>query len=182
MDWEGQLLLLVQKYIRCDLLNPSVIFITHLGDHAWLWIGIGIFLLLRKVTRKIGVTSLLALLLSFLINNLLLKNIIARTRPYETVEGLQRIIEKQWDYSFPSGHSASSFAVAVVLFYFFPKKWGIPFLLLAFLISVSRLYVGVHYPTDVLFGMLSGTFAALVMILLYRHYCERHDMSTSSHH
>lgn len=100
---------------------------------------------------------------SVVVNNLFLKNVVARTRPYEVVEGLTRLIEKQSDYSFPSGHTAASFAAAVILFLQLPKKYGIPALILAVLISFSRLYLGVHYPTDVLAGAVSGTLIALAV-------------------
>ena len=94
-----------------------------------------------------------------------------RTRPYEAVDGLQRIIEAQRDLSFPSGHTGSSFAAAVVIFLTCPRKIGVPALILAFLIMFSRLYVGVHYPTDVLAGMITGT---LIAVLVCRVYQKKH--------
>jgi undecaprenyl-diphosphatase len=93
-----------------------------------------------------------------------------RTRPYEAINQLTRLIEAQSDYSFPSGHSASSFAAAIILYKTLPKKYGILALVLAFLIAISRLYVGVHYPTDVLFGILSGTLIALFTIKIFNKY------------
>ena len=95
-----------------------------------------------------------------LITNVTLKNLVARTRPYEVVEGLVLLIEKQRDYSFPSGHTCASFAAAGVYWRMLPKKFGIPLVILAAMIAFSRLYVGVHYPTDVLAGLLIGLFAA----------------------
>lgn len=100
--------------------------------------------------------SALALLGSLIINNLILKNLIARIRPYEIINGLVPLIEKPTDYSFPSGHTGSSFAAACILYRKLPKRFGIPALLLAMLIGFSRLYLGVHYPSDVLFGIISG--------------------------
>lgn len=73
-----------------------------------------------------------SLLGSLIVNNLILKNLVARTRPYEAVDGLQRIIEAQRDLSFPSGHTGSSFAAAVVIFPTCPGKIGVPALILAF--------------------------------------------------
>lgn len=89
-------------------------------------------LLIPKQTRRIGVLALAALLGSVLIDNVILKNVIARTRPYETIAGLTSLVGAQKDYSFPSGHTGSSFAAAVVLFRGLPKKYGIPALLILF--------------------------------------------------
>lgn len=156
LDMDRNILLWIQDMLRSAILTPIFIFITHLGDAGVLWILISLGLLIPKRTRKAGVLSLVALLGSLLINNMILKNLIARTRPYEVIPGLQLLIEKQHDFSFPSGHAGSSFAAAVVFYRKLPGKFGIPALVLASLIAVSRLYVGVHYPSDVLCGMLIG--------------------------
>ena len=101
-----------------------------------------------------------ALAIGALITNVALKNIIARIRPYEVVEGLKLLIEPQSDFSFPSGHTCASIGAALVMYPFLERKWGIPLVILAVLISLSRLYVGVHYPTDVLGGAVGGVLAA----------------------
>ena len=92
----------------------------------------------------------------------------ARTRPYEVVDGLKLLIEKQSDYSFPSGHTGSSFTSAIVLWKELPKKYGVMALIVAVLIAYSRLYVGVHYPSDVLAGVVIGTVLALVSVWLVK--------------
>lgn len=164
MDWllnlDSNILLFIQEYIRQDFLTPFVKFITHLGDSGWFWIALSLLLLIPKKTRWVGLTALLALLFGALITNVALKNLVARTRPYEMIEGLRLLIEKQSDYSFPSGHTCASFAAAMVYYKMLPHKYGIPALVLAALIAFSRLYVGVHYPTDVLAGMIIGCAAA----------------------
>lgn len=159
---EEAVLLWIQNNIRSEWLNPFVIFITNLGNGGFIWLLGSAALLIPKQTRRIGVLALAALLGSVLIDNVILKNVIARTRPYETIAGLTSLVGAQKDYSFPSGHTGSSFAAAVVLFRGLPKKYGIPALVLAFLIGLSRLYVGVHYPTDVVCGALIGTGIALL--------------------
>lgn len=111
-------------------------------------------------TRKAGIAALAALAIGALITNVALKNIIARIRPYEVVEGLKLLIEPQSDFSFPSGHTCASIGAALAMYPFLERKWGIPLVILAVLISLSRLYVGVHYPTDVLGGAVVGAFAA----------------------
>ena len=137
-------------------------FITHLGDKGWIWIVISILLLIFPKTRKVGIMSACALMFSLIVNNMFLKNVIARTRPYDAIEGLRTIVRAQSDFSFPSGHTASSFVAATVIFRNMPKKFGGPILILAILISISRLYVGVHYPTDVIFGCASGVLLAVL--------------------
>ena len=157
---DGQILLWIQENLRNDFLTPIFKFITSLGDVGMIWIALTILCLFFAKYRKVGCLSALALIGSLLINNVLLKNLVARTRPYEVVEGLTRLIEKQSDFSFPSGHAGASFAAAVIFFIYLPKKFGIPAIILAFLISFSRLYVGVHYVTDVLAGGLISTAIA----------------------
>lgn len=173
MNLDGAILIWIQECLRSDFLNPVMIGITHLGDAGLIWIVLSLVLLFPKRTRKYAMMAIVALLFSLLVNNMLLKNIVARTRPYEMVEGLNRLIEAQRDFSFPSGHTASSFATAVVLFRNLKKRYGIPLLALAVLISLSRLYVGVHYPTDVLFGVISGTVLAIFAQWLVNGILER---------
>ena len=168
LQLDGAILLWIQEHVRQDFLSPVVKFITHLGDAGWCWILLAVILLIVKKTRKIGLVTAVSLLSSYVVNNLILKNLVARVRPYEAVDGLQRIIEAQSDFSFPSGHSASSFAAAVVIFMLCPRKYGVPALVLAFLIALSRLYVGVHYPTDVLTGVISGTVIAVIVCTVYK--------------
>ena len=153
---DGAILMFLQEVVRNAILDPIMKVITTLGNAGILWIILTICLLIPRKTRKIGWMSACALLFSLLINNILLKNLVARVRPYNAIEGLIPIVKKPSEFSFPSGHAGSSFASACVLYRKLPKKFGIPILVLAILISFSRLYVGVHYPTDVLAGAISG--------------------------
>lgn len=153
---DSSILLFIQENIRTPFLTPAVTLITSLGNAGIIWILISLFLLIPKKTRKIGCMSILALLFSLLVNNLFLKNLVKRIRPYDYISALVPLVQKPLDYSFPSGHTGSSFASAWVLYRSLPKKEGIPFLLLAALIGLSRLYVGVHYPSDVLAGIVTG--------------------------
>ncbi len=167
---EASILLFIQEFIRNDIFTPIMVFITHLGDFGMIWIILTVIFLFFNKTRKIAYMMICALLLSLLINNGILKNSFLRIRPYETIEGLTRLIEAQSDFSFPSGHSASSFAGAVVIYKMVDKKYGIIAIILASLIAFSRLYVGVHYPTDVLVGILSGTCIAFFVIYMFKRY------------
>lgn len=156
VNFESDLLLFIQDNFRNGLLNPVFLFVTTLGNAGAVWIVSSVLLLLHPKTRKIGAMALVALLLSLLVNNLILKNLVARTRPFDAIPGLATLIAHPTDYSFPSGHTASSFAAAGVFFRRLPKRAGIPFLVFAVFIAASRLYVGVHYPSDVVLGLVSG--------------------------
>lgn len=177
---EGNILLWIQEYLRSDFMDPIGKFITHLGDHGYLWIALLLVLLCIPKTRKAAFIGAATLLMTYIITNLCLKPLIARTRPYEVVEGLTRIIEKQSDRSFPSGHTANSMAVGVSLWLvsrkymlledkklYFPKPTGWAVLILSILIGLSRLYVGVHFPTDVLGGAIIAIVDSLIVFQIY---------------
>ncbi len=177
LQLDSNLLLLIQEYLRSDVMTPFWKFITFLGDMGWFWITLSVVLLIPKKTRRLGITCLISLAIGTLITNVALKNIVARTRPYEVVSGLQLLIDKQPDFSFPSGHSCASFAVAMVLYRFSPKMWGVLAVVLASLIAFSRLYVGVHYPSDVVVGILIGMFASWVAIKIIKFYDKKKNGS-----
>ena len=168
MDWlwqlDGNILLWIQENVRAESMNGFWRFITSLGDDGLFWIGLGILMLFFKKTRKPGMAGLLAMALNFLMTNLTIKNLVARPRPYTVLENLEILIEQPGEFSFPSGHTSSSFAFAVAVYLLLPKKYGVPALVLAALISLSRLYVGVHYPTDVLGGFIVGTACAFAIV------------------
>lgn len=156
LNLEGSFLLFIQESIRNPMLNRVLIFITSLGDAGMIWIVATIALLIPKKTRKAGFMSAVALLGSLLINNYLIKNLVQRPRPFVTFTDLQILIPTPSEFSFPSGHTSSSFAAAAVFFRHLPKKLGIPSVILASLVGFSRMYVGVHYPTDVIAGAIVG--------------------------
>ena len=156
LNLDGGFLLFLQESVRNPILDNIMIFITSLGNGGMIWIAATIALLIPKKTRKAGVVSAVALLGSLIINNNIVKNIVQRPRPFVTFTDLQIIIPIPSEFSFPSGHTSSSFAAAAVFYRHLPKKLGLPSVILAGLIGFSRLYVGVHYPTDVIAGVLMG--------------------------
>ena len=156
LNLDGGFLLFLQESVRNPILDNIMIFITSLGNGGMIWIAATIALLIPKKTRKAGIMSAAALLGSLIINNNIVKNIVQRPRPFVTFADLQIIIPTPSEFSFPSGHTSSSFAAAAVFYRHLPKKIGLPSVILAGLIGFSRLYVGVHYPTDVIAGVLMG--------------------------
>ena len=180
---EANILLWIQEYLRNDILDPVVIFITRMGDHGTFWIALLVILLCIPKTRKAAFIGAMTLILTFIITNRCLKPLVGRTRPYEVIEGLTRLIEKQSDRSFPSGHTANSMAVGVSLWLvsrkyellgdkklYFPKAAGWGVLILSILIGLSRLYVGVHYPTDVLGGALVAIVDTWIVFSVYKKF------------
>ena len=172
MNWlitlDANILLWIQDHLRREFLTPIMLFITNLGNAGWFWLVLLAVLLFFPNRRKAALTGIAAVLIGFIITNLCIKNMVARIRPYEVIEGLQYLGIKPHDFSFPSGHSTCSMAASLALLARLPKKAGIPLLNLALLICFSRLYAGVHYPTDVLAGILIGSAAAAIALCLVR--------------
>ena len=166
--WEGGLLIWIQENLRHDWLNPIVKGITALGDGGIFWILLSVGLLVFKKTRRTGLCCAITMLLTYLTVNLALKPIFARTRPYVLLEGLEILVKRPGDHSFPSGHSAHALAVSWALLRTSGKKFGVPVLILGLLVALSRLYVGVHFPTDVLAGCLMGMAMAEAAIFFCR--------------
>ena len=162
---DGNILLWIQEYLRTDMLNPVFKFITSLGDGGVIWIVLTAILIFYPKTRKIGFMYAFALIFSHIANNTILKNLVCRERPFNRMDELIVLIDKPSSYSFPSGHTASSFACAWPMFRKLHRKIGVPALILAALIGFSRLYIGVHYPGDVLCGMLFGILMSELAVL-----------------
>ena len=155
--FESGIILWIQENIRGPVGNVFWQFITHLGDEGYLWIAMGVVLLFFKKTRPIGFTVLISLLFDFLTINVVLKGLVARPRPFVVNELIKPLVGGVSPYrSFPSGHSGGSFAAMFALYRWVPKKIGVSALFLAALVALSRLYVGVHYPTDILGGFIIG--------------------------
>lgn len=164
-NFDSSILLWIQDSVRNPILTPFFTFITHLGDGPF-WIGVSLLLCVFKKTRKAGICGLIALLFSVLFNNAFLKNAVGRIRPYEIIPGLECIVKHATDASFPSGHTGSSIAVATAYLKTLPKKFSIPALVVAVLIGLSRLYIGIHYPTDVIAGAMTGAALGILASIL----------------
>lgn len=202
MGWDAGFLIYIQEYIRSDLLTPVMTFITHTCDKGIIWIALCLILLIVPKTRRIGIIAAGSFAIEAVITNLVIKNIVQRTRPYDEIDGLVNLIEKQKDYSFPSGHTGASFAVAgailVIALLGLPaiaektgkfsrakmklayKLFAVIIIIYAVLIAFSRLYVGVHYPTDVLGGILLGSGTSVLAYFVYHIVIKRKSQKSEA--
>ncbi|MBQ4066186.1 MAG: phosphatase PAP2 family protein [Clostridia bacterium] len=185
--WDVNVLNFIQEHIANPALDVFFAFITHLGDAGILWIITAIVMLFFKKTRKCGITMGVALLLGLILGNGLMKNLFARVRPfnlegaYGAMKGVEDLlVAKPGDKSFPSGHTLGSFEAAFSLFVW-NKKIGIPVIVLAALIGFSRLYLYLHFPTDVFMGVilaaLNTFLACLIVNCVYKHIENKKKLS-----
>ena len=159
LDW-------LQAHLTCPLMDWLMVFFSRIGDSGLIWIIITIILLIPKRTRRYGLTCALSLLFSLLLCNLGLKPIVMRERPFAGKE-MELLVAAPQDFSFPSGHTSSSFAAATALSAH-GRSWGIPAYILAVLIAFSRLYLYVHFPSDVLAGAVVGIICGILARLVIK--------------
>ena len=164
--------------LRCGFLNFISMLMAYLGKGGLFFIAASVVLLLFRKTRKAGLCSLLAIGVGALLVNVLLKPLVARPRPYTAGGEFLWVWERagkhlEKEFSFPSGHTAASFAFAVAFAMTAPKKYSVPALVLACLISLSRLYVGVHYPTDILGGIVIGALCGILAVWIVKYIQKR---------
>ena len=157
LDW-------IAQNLYCPFLDTFMSLITHLGDGGIFWIAVAVIFLLIPKYRKTGLGMAFALLMGVLVCNVTMKPLFARIRPYDYQleqfgRTIQLLIAAPTDYSFPSGHTLASFEAATVIL-LNNRKLGIPAMILACLVAFSRLYLYVHYPTDVLFSVFMGILFA----------------------
>ena len=166
-------LLFIQEHLRFAWMNDFWEFITHFGDGGIFWIVLPLALMIPKRTRKAGIVAACSLLLGFLITNVTLKPLVDRVRPYNYSDVIIPLGRIPVESSFPSGHTCASFACALIYVRMLPKKCGISLLVLAVLISLSRLYLCVHFPTDVLGGFLVALFSSMLVYGCYQQMEQR---------
>ena len=159
LDW-------IQANLQSAFLDTAMPIVTMFGDGGIFWMVCAVLLLIFPRTRKIGLGMGFAMMMGLLLCNLTLKPLVARIRPYDLQMQefgivIQLLDGGMHDFSFPSGHTIASFEAAVVLLKN-SRKMGIPAMILAVLIAFSRLYLYLHYPTDVLASIILGTLLALI--------------------
>lgn len=153
--------------LRTPALDAFFSAITHLGDAGCFWIALTILLLIFPKTRRCGMVAALSLIMEVIICNGVLKPLVARIRPYDVNTMIELIVRAPKDYSFPSGHTAASFAAAAAYWTAGNRKLAVPCLVIAALIAFSRLYLYIHYPTDVLAGAVLGVILAIAAAKIY---------------
>lgn len=164
MDFE--ILYRIQE-MHTAFLNPLMVAVSALGNNGIVWILTAAVLLFFKKTRKCGMLMLISMAVCFIVGNLGIKNLVQRPRPCQIDPSVSLLIPVPGEYSFPSGHTLHGFAAAVTVF-LHNKKAGIAALLLAALIAFSRMYLFVHFPTDILGGMILGSAVALIVYGIFR--------------
>jgi undecaprenyl-diphosphatase len=170
LDW-------IQAHLQSELMDTIMPIITMFGDAGIFWIACALLLMVFPKTRRIGLGMGFALIMGLLICNVTLKPLVARIRPYDyqiqvlgktwqdLLLGGKLLVETPHDFSFPSGHTIASFEACTVLM-LGNKKLGIPATLLAIAIAFSRLYLYVHYPTDVIASIILGTLFGIIGYLV----------------
>lgn len=200
LQLDGELLIWIQQLLHSVWLTPVMKVITLFGEYGIFWIVLCLVLIMFKKTRRLGIICLAALAFTFVINNLTLKLLIDRERPWTVFEDVIQMLPHPGDSSFPSGHSANSMGPAWAMFLAsLPAKvqikssdgklrieknydrtpclgwngvgadarlvhrFSIAAVVLALLVGLSRLYLGMHYPTDVACGLLVGVICATIV-------------------
>lgn len=166
--------------IQNGFLDAVMVGITTTGNAGAIFIVLGFVLLFTKKYRKAGLAVLVALIVMLLCNDLFLKEFFARVRPFNLFESnpekyaewgtkyvFPELVYKPSGYSFPSGHTASAFAAATALLWH-SRKWGVPTMIFATIMGFSRIYVQVHYCTDVIGGVISGVICGFIAVLIVK--------------
>ena len=165
LDWK--ILFFIEEHMSCKLLDFLMPKITMLGELGAIWIIFSIIMIVSKKYRKYGILMLIGMLAGVLIGNLMLKNIVARSRPC-WIETVRLLIDNPSDYSFPSGHTLAS-VIGAFIMTAANRKFGLFAIPLAILIAFSRLYVCVHFPTDIIGAAVLGIVISII-ILKYRNF------------
>lgn len=155
-------LLWIAEHLRTPALTALLSFYTQLGNSGLLFIALAVLLLFFRSTRKGGAAALTAMFFGLIVTNLTIKPLVSRLRPWIVMENFTALVAEPDPNSFPSGHSCSAFAFAVALCIMLPKRWmKVTALCMAAVMALSRLYVGVHFPSDVVVGSLIGALCGL---------------------
>ena len=167
VNLDANILLYLQEFVRTPYLTHLFKEITELGNGGIFWLALGACMLIFKKTRIPGVLLLASVIAAGAFGNLVVKTVVDRSRPFLTVPGLHNLVTAH-GASFPSGHTTSAFAGAGIIWQTQPRLYGLAAVILAALIGFSRLYLGVHFPTDILGGMLLGLGVAWLVNWLYQ--------------
>ncbi|MDO4178343.1 MAG: phosphatase PAP2 family protein [Phascolarctobacterium sp.] len=166
MEFEFVILNFIQENLRSGFMDEFMIYSTYLGEYGLFWILVSVALLLYNPTKRFGILLSLALIIDFLLLNGFLKPFVHRLRPFY-IQPIDLLIKTPSGYSFPSGHAGACFTAAFTLFLAHFKYWYVA-MLLAIIVGFSRIYLYVHFPSDILGGFFVGLFAGYTANILYK--------------
>jgi len=170
--FDNYILYIIEKYVHNRYLDVIMPIITFTGNLGIIWAIIAIALIVDKPYRLIGNSIILTLIIGTIVGEGIVKHIVRRVRPCNKQDNISLLL-KPISYSFPSGHTLSSFAAAEMLSLYF-TQYRLIFMSIAFLIALSRLYLYVHYPTDVIAGFIIGVLCSkIIFIILQQGYFQK---------
>ena len=172
LDW-------IQEHLRCGFLDDFMPKFTMLGEFGVFFVAVALLLLIFRSRRICGATMLGGMGIGYLISTVAIKNLVARLRPFQVREEIELIAAAPSGFSFPSGHALNSFIAATILMYY-DKRLGIPALVIASLLAFSRLYLYVHFPSDVLAGMALGIGFGICAVLVSNKIVRTYEKSKVS--
>ena len=162
----------IQLNLRCEWLDWLMPKVTLFGELGLFWIAVTIVLLLAKQHRRCGAMLACGLTAGLIVGNGLMKHLVARARPCWIDPSVNMLVAVPTDFSFPSGHTLACFIAATVLLRY-DRRLGIPALCIAVAVAFSRLYLYVHFPTDVLCGAALGVVIGCAVTYLFERYGSR---------
>lgn len=168
-NFDFPILYFIQENMVNPILNSIMLFFTHLGEFGIIWFLISIIMIFNKKYRRCGILMICSMALAFILGEICIKNVVCRVRPCYQDTTINMLIEKPKGYSFPSSHSSTSFAMMSASIYY-NRKLGFALLPIALIICFSRLYLFVHFPSDVIGGALLGTLSAVIVLLIYNFF------------
>lgn len=156
----------IHNALQCDFMDFFMRLISEIGNGGAVWIVTALILISKRKYRILGLELAFGLLLGLVLGNFILKNLIARPRPCWIFENINMLIDVPRDFSFPSGHTLSSFTAAFILLSG-NRRMGVVAIILASLMAFSRIYLFVHFPTDIMGGIiLSGIIFGILKLIL----------------
>jgi undecaprenyl-diphosphatase len=168
------ILLYVQEHFRTETLTFLMQQITSLGSIFLALVALWLILKGSNKERLFGIIMVVSVLIEVAIVNGFLKNFIARPRPFNVSDEILPAVDILSDYSFPSGHTALAFAMAFVFYRYLPKKYGIPAIIIASFVGLSRVQLGVHYLSDVIGGIIFAYISTRIAeYLVYKYHSNR---------
>ncbi len=172
MGWEADLLFWIQDHLSCGFMDVLMPAVSLLCTADIVWFALALILIRRKETRRAGIVLLVALVISIVICNVILKPMVGRIRPYDVYD-VSLLVPASTEFSFPSGHTTGVTVVTTVVCMYL-RRWMFPMIVFASMVMFSRMYLFMHYPTDILGGVLVGMISVVLSyVLVKRFYDDR---------